>query len=66
MFSINQIQEVEEVTIDPKNLDYKEVDIDDSIKIKSTDIFVQENNNPLFNNPKNSPKNDFGKTKIRV
>ena len=66
MFSINQIQEVPQVEINTKDMDFKNVSLQDSTKIKKETPKVSSNANPLFTNPNNAPKNSPEKTKIRV
>lgn len=66
MFSINQIQEVEQVNIDPRDLEFKDVSLENTTRIKKEDSTIQQNTNPLFNNPNQAPKKDSGKTRIRV
>ncbi len=61
IFSINQTNEkIEQIEINPKDLEFENVSLQDSTKIKKDNI--SNNANPLFNNPSDSPK----KTKIRV
>ena len=61
IFSINQNnEEIEQIEINPKDLEFENVSLQDSTKIKKDNI--SNNANPLFNNPSDSPK----KTKIRV
>ncbi len=68
MFSINQVQEVKQVDMSSKDLEYKNVSVQDSTKInkESPTTSVKTNANPLFNNPGNAPKNDSNKKRIRV
>jgi len=62
MFSINQIQEVPQVEINTKDMDFNNVSLQDSTKIQKDNSKKNSNTNPLFTNPNNAPK----KTKIRV
>jgi len=66
MFSINQVQEVQQVELDTRDMQFSDVSLQESTKIKKEDIKVTSNANPLFNNPSKSPKNSPKKTKIRV
>jgi preprotein translocase subunit SecA len=66
MFSINQVQEVPQVEINTKDMNFKNVSLQDSTKIKKEATNVKNNTNPLFTNPANAPKNNTKKTKIRV
>jgi preprotein translocase subunit SecA len=66
MFSINQIQEVEQVNIDPRNLEFKDVSLENITRIKKENSAFQQNANPLFNNPNQAPKNGSDKTRIRI
>ena len=66
MFSINQVQEVQQVELDTRDMQFSNVSLQESTKIKKEEIKVTSNANPLFNNPSKSPKNSPKKTKIRV
>ncbi len=67
MFSINQIQEVEQVQIDSRDMNFNNVSLQDATKIKKESAKqAPKNSNPLFNNPNQAPKTSNKKTKIRV
>ena len=66
MFSINQVEEVKQVEINTKDMDFNNVSLQDSTKIKKENSKVKNNSNPLFTNPNQSPKSSSKKTKIRV
>jgi hypothetical protein len=66
MFSINQIQEVEQVELDTKNMEFSDVSLQESTKIKKETPKASSNANPLFNNPNQAPKNNSKKNRIRV
>jgi len=66
MFTINQIKEVEQVEIDSRDMNFIDVSLQDATNIKKDAIDIQKDSNPLFNNPNQSPKNNWGKVKIRV
>ncbi len=67
IFSINQVQEIEEEkAIDPKDMNFNNVSLQDSTKIKKDSPKIKNNTNPLFTNPNNAPENNTKKTKIRV
>lgn len=65
MFSINQIQEVPQVEINAKDMNFNEVSIQEATKIKKEEQ-VKNNSNPLFANPNWNKTNSVKKTKIRV
>ena len=65
MFSINQVQEVKQVEINTKDMNFNNVSLQESTKIKNDEI-TNKNSNPLFNNPNQSQSNTPEKTKIRV
>lgn len=62
MFSIKKIEQVEQVDISKEDLNFKWANLNESIKSKDT----PKNSNPLFNNPNQAPKNNWGGKKIRV
>jgi hypothetical protein len=66
MFSINQIQEVPQVEIDSRDMEFSDVSLQESTKIKKEQPKAQSNANPLFANPNQAPKTSPKKTKIRV
>jgi len=66
MFSITQVQEVEQVEVNTKDMNFNNVSLQDSTKIKKKTPKVKSNANPLFSNPNQAPKNSPKKTKIRV
>ena len=66
MFSINQVQEVKQVEINTKDMDFNDVSLQESTTIKKEIPKVKNNANPLFANPNQAPKTSPRKTKIRV
>jgi len=69
MFSINQIQEVEQVKIDAKDMEFENVSLQNATKIKKEAPkakAVKANANPLFKNPNQAPQPEAEKIKIRV
>ena len=66
MFSINQVQEVKQVELDTKNMNFSDVSLQESTKIKKESTKRKNNTNPLFANPNQAPKSSAKKTKIRV
>ncbi len=66
IFSINQIDKIEEVELNTKNMEFKDVSIQDSTNIKKDLIDIPKGTNPLFNNPNQAPRNSNEKVKIRV
>jgi len=69
MFSIGEIQEVEQVEMDTRDMEFENVSLQDATKIKKEAPKVQpvkSNANPLFNNPNQAPQPKAKKTKFRV
>jgi hypothetical protein len=65
MFSISEVKEVKQVAIDTNNMNFNEVSLQESTKIKKDEV-INKNSNPLFNNPNQTQNNSNKKTKIRV
>ena len=75
IFSINKMMEIEQVELNTKDMEFKDVNVQDATKIQNQQqnaaqqqpVQVKSNANPLFNNPNMSPQQpEVKKTKIRV
>jgi preprotein translocase subunit SecA len=61
IFSINPVTEVQQVKLDPKDLEFNDISLQTPKKVKK----VTPKTNPIFQNPKDSPEM-IEKVKIRV